>query len=184
MNINHLLISGKPGVGKTTLIEKLVRAFKSNYEISGFWTVERRRGKQRIGFDIQALSGKTGILARTDSSNLRSRFRVGKYFVSTKDLEEIAVPELYSQSDLTVIDEIGKMELFSSKFKKAVLYALDNKPFVLATIGYQKIDFLNAIKTRPDVELLEITTVNRDFLFQNIEAKIRKALEKADSLFF
>ncbi|MFX1538951.1 MAG: nucleoside-triphosphatase, partial [Promethearchaeota archaeon] len=65
----HFLITGKPGVGKTTLIQKLVskiRSINPNCNISGFYTNEIRQDGLRIGFDIYTLGGQQGILARSN----------------------------------------------------------------------------------------------------------------------
>jgi nucleoside-triphosphatase len=176
---NHLLITGKSGVGKTTLIQKIVKAFNQSLKISGFWTLENREKGRRIGFDIYTTDGKKGILARIDASH--SNHRVGKYKVDINDLENMAIPTLYAKSEMIIIDEIGKMEIISSEFRKAVLYALENQPRVLATIGYQKNIFLKAIKERSDVEMIELTAANRKNVFHKISAKIeQKLLEDID----
>lgn len=55
------------GVGKTTLIHKACEALKSSgTPIDGFYTEEVRQGGRRIGFDVVTLSGKHGILSRTE----------------------------------------------------------------------------------------------------------------------
>ncbi|MFX0051074.1 MAG: NTPase [Candidatus Hermodarchaeota archaeon] len=171
---NHLLITGKPGVGKTTLIQKIYRKYNPILKISGFWTSEKRLYGNRIGFDIYTTTGKIGNLARIDVKQQELEYRVGKYKVFIHDLEELAVPTLYAKSDLILIDEIGKMEIFSPEFKKAVLYAFDNRPRVLATIGYQKIAFLTSIKARSDVELIELTTSNQEEVFYNICTRLEE----------
>ncbi|MFX0184551.1 MAG: NTPase [Candidatus Hodarchaeota archaeon] len=175
----HLLITGKPGVGKTTLIQKIIETFNQSLKISGFWTLENRDKGRRIGFDIYTTDGKKGILARVDTT--RSNYRVGKYRVHLNDLEDMAIPTLYAESELIIIDEIGKMEILSPEFRKAVLYALENQPRVLATIGYQQILFLKTIKERSDVETIELTTANRKSVFNTITAKLElKSLGDVD----
>lgn len=122
----HILITGRPGVGKTTLIKRLaieIKTLKPSWTVTGFWTSEIRQKGQRIGFNIHTLNGQQGILARLSDQRFKSKFRVGKYSVDIKDLEEIAVPILYRNTDLLIIDELGKMELFSQKFREAVKFA-------------------------------------------------------------
>jgi len=172
---NHLLISGKPGVGKTTLTKKIVtklRDKKLNWDIVGFYTNEIRQDGLRIGFDIHTFDGLRGILARSNEPQFKSKFRVGKYSVDITDLDNLVVPLLYKSSDILVIDELGKMELFSSKFRKAVLFAFDNQPRVLATLPYYKNPFLVSIRNRPDVHIWELTRSNHGEILKEIIKKI------------
>jgi nucleoside-triphosphatase len=170
--VPNILITGKPGVGKTTLIKKIVMKLQSRMFISGFWTIEVRKNGKRIGFDIQTTEGKQGILARQNNSFLKSSLRVGKYSVNLSDLEEIALPTLYKSADLVVIDEIGKMELLSSKFKDAVEFAFNNQPKVLATIARYRNRFLTSIEERSNVQLIELTKQNRGKLLEEILSKL------------
>nr|KAJ0227552.1 hypothetical protein LSAT_V11C100016460 [Lactuca sativa] len=54
---------------------------------------------------------------------------VGRYRVDVASFESLALPELQfkEDTDLFVIDEVGKMELFSSLFFPAVLCVLESK---------------------------------------------------------
>ncbi len=72
----NLLITGKPGIGKTTLVKRLVGILERPK--CGFITEEIRKEGKRRGFCITTFSGKQGILACDD---LESKFRVGKYGV-------------------------------------------------------------------------------------------------------
>ncbi|MFX0123814.1 MAG: NTPase [Candidatus Hodarchaeota archaeon] len=167
----HLLITGKPGVGKTTLIKRIVseiRNTKPNWNISGFYTNEIRRNGLRIGFNIHTFDGQQGILARSNEPQLPSKFRVGKYSVYLTDLEDLVVPLLYESSDLLIIDELGKMELFSWKFRNAVTNAFNNHPRILATLPYYENPFLVSIKSRPNIHVWELTRFNRVQIFKEV----------------
>lgn len=55
----HILITGKPGTGKSTLVSKLVDEFKAKgVTLKGFWTKEVRKEGNRIGFDVVTIDGK------------------------------------------------------------------------------------------------------------------------------
>lgn len=160
-----ILITGRPGVGKTTLIKKLSRLLQN---AGGFYTEEIRESGKRIGFKIVTLDGEEGILARTD---LPFPYRVGKYYVNLKDLEEIGVRSLEGalrEKNLIIVDEIGKMELLSSKFREVVEKIFDSEKDVVATIKKSSDPFVEKIKNRNDVVIFELNEKNRNSLLNEI----------------
>nr|XP_025973077.1 cancer-related nucleoside-triphosphatase isoform X3 [Dromaius novaehollandiae] len=93
----HVFLTGPPGVGKTTLIQKVTQALKSTgVPIDGFYTEEVREGGRRTGFDVVTLSGKRGPLSRvsSDSSTSRHACRVGQYVVDVVSFEQLVLPLL------------------------------------------------------------------------------------------
>ncbi len=163
----NILLTGRPGIGKTTLIKKLIDSvFLSK---GGFYTEEIRKGKgkERIGFSLITLDGKKSILA---SVKIKSPYRVGKYRVDVDSFEKVgveAIKKAVSTKQLIIIDEIGKMELFSKKFRDVVIQAL-NTGRVLATIKKGGASFIDKIKNREDVRLLEVSYQNRDALLSEL----------------
>jgi len=97
---------------------------------------------------------------------IKSKARVGKYGVNLKDLDEIAVPSIIPSSPdrIIVIDEIGKMECFSTLFRETLLQALSSPNKVIGSIALKGGEFIQAIKKRSDVELLHVSEENRDRL--------------------
>lgn len=156
----NLLITGSPGIGKTTILVWLARAL-SDHRLAGFVTHEIRENGIRQGFLLVSCSGKKRILAHTD---IHSPVRVGKYLIDLEGfecfLEEIHLEE--NDPNLVIIDEIGKMECFSPRFRELVLSLLASERPVIATIAKRGIPFMETIKMRPDVKLIEITMQSRD----------------------
>lgn len=158
----NILIYGRPGVGKTTAIKKV--AENLGKRAAGFYTEEIRKEKERVGFKIRTLKKKEGILAHI---NYKSPYQVGKYRVNLEEFEEIAVPSIekgMKEGKIIIIDEIGKMELYSRKFRQIVIQALDSPNIVIATIPVFKNKFLEKIRQRGDVQIQEITKENREKL--------------------
>jgi len=172
MNKN-VLVTGRPGCGKTTLIEKAATGI--GLAVTGFLTREIRERGKRVGFLVETFDGKKGTLAHV---NIQSEARVGKYGVDIRVLEAVAVPSFHVDSAdvLVVIDEIGKMECFSPLFRKAVLSALDSSNPVLASIAERGDPFMEGIKSRKDVEIHTIVISNRDVLGVSIMDGIRDFL--------
>ena len=162
----NILITGKPGIGKTTVIRKIIAGCPN---VEGFFTGEIRENRKRIGFAIETVDGRKGVLAHV---GIKSPFHVSKYSVNLQDIEEICVPSLKLEADLIVIDEIGKMELFSERFKEKVINALDTRK-VLATIMESPHPFTDKIKKRDDVCMYTVTEENRCELVDIIRKKIK-----------
>jgi nucleoside-triphosphatase len=155
-----LLLTGKPGTGKTALIKEALARTKVTG--GGFYTEEIRTGGIRQGFRIVTLDGREAILAHVSIS---SPYQVSKYGVDTDSLNRIGVSVLrraLRESDLIVIDEIGKMELLSPQFREAVTQAINSGKKVLGTIMLNPHPFADEIKRHPEVEMLLVTRDNRD----------------------
>lgn len=148
------------------MIQKVIQGHD---KVSGFFTQEIRKARKRVGFAIKTMDGKTGVLAHTD---IESLYRVSKYKVNTKDIETVLIPSIILDADLIVIDEIGKMELFSEKFKQKVVEAL-NTGNVIATIMERPHPFTDAIKARKDVTVFTVTEENRDRLVDVLRKELK-----------
>jgi nucleoside-triphosphatase len=167
----NIFITGIPGCGKTTLIKEILKELK--VPAKGFFTEEIRKNGERIGFKIVTLSGKTGILAE---KGFESSFRVSKYGINLKDLEEIGVKEIeegLKEDCLIVVDELGKMELFSKKFQEIISKALDSKNKILGTIMLKPNPFCDEIKRRLDTKIFYLTREN----FQEVKKEIINILK-------
>jgi nucleoside-triphosphatase len=159
-----ILLTGRPGIGKTTVIRKVVERLARR--AGGFYTAEIRESDRRQGFKIITLDGQEGILSHV---NIKGRPRVSKYGVNLKDLEAIGVTALrqaVTGADCIVVDEIGKMELFSEEFRKAVVEAVESEKVVLGTVMATRHPWVDALKALPQVTVLEVTQDNREKMVQ------------------
>ena len=168
MRLKHdkTLITGKPAVGKTTIVKTIVERMQS-VNMTGFYTNEIRSKGSRVGFELHGLDGARRILAHV---NIYSQHKVGKYGVDTKGFEEFLENlELLSPDvELIVIDEIGKMELFSNRFRSLIHDVLNSDKQVLASIALKGEGFIREIKQRSDIQLMEVTRGNREQLSEAI----------------
>ncbi|XP_061172522.1 cancer-related nucleoside-triphosphatase-like [Saccostrea echinata] len=193
--IKNVILTGRPGIGKTTLIKKIHSALSdSGLKASGFYTEELRSDGQRLGFDVVTLDGNRGPLARiqdTESgsvSHKRSHF-VGKYEVKVTSFENLALPALRipknlqadtGHSQIFIIDEIGKMELFSQTFVTMVRELLKNpSSFIIATIPIPKgrpIPFVEEIRNHNQTQLFTVTMENRNHILDEILSTVHSVV--------
>ena len=155
-----LLLTGVPGIGKTTILKEVAAAL-SGRRICGFVTGEIRQAGRRVGFELSTFTGHKGVLAHV---NVDSRHRVGHYGVDIAALDEIAEQALAldGETDVYLVDEIGKMECLSAKFRAAMRSLLDAGQPLVATVARRGGGFIAEVKDRVDIELWEATMENRN----------------------
>ncbi|CAH2980486.1 unnamed protein product [Chilo suppressalis] len=162
-NIKYFLMTGEPGVGKTTLTKKLNSLLRSEgIKTCGFYTEEVRQNRIREGFDVVTLDGQRGRLARdmTVMSGL-VKFRVGKYAVLVQEFENVALPAL--------------KQFFSHSFKTVVqeIFRPDSKCMVLATLPLRNSDkLIENIRNHANAKLWTVTRENRNCLHGNIMEEV------------
>jgi nucleoside-triphosphatase len=163
---NNLLITGPPGIGKSTLIRMVCDAL-GDRNTAGFSTREIRIGGERQGFELVDLLGQTALLSHVD---VKSPFRVGKYGVDIAEFERFlkTIPFFEPGIEVIIIDEIGKMECFSALFREIAHSALTSDKKVLATVAFRGGGFIAEVKERWDVHLRTLTWENRDHLLPDI----------------
>ena len=172
-----LLVEGRPGVGKTTLLKGVIaRLQQAGLGVCGFTTGEIRIAGRRVGFEMQPIRGRTEVLAHVD---LPGPPRVGRYGVDLAAFESAALPSVQEPGDVVVIDELGKMELASMRFVDAVHDLLGNDRPVLASVHAGRHPVTDRIKQDPSVEKLRITVSNRDRLVDEITDRLLRYVREA-----
>ena len=177
-----MFLTGQPGVGKTTLILKAIDALKTSPPtkppaIGGFITTERRDGRgERCGFDVVTVGTDppaTGTLATKATAGSRPGKgvpAVGNYIVDVPDFERVALDVLKNTAvrpSITVIDEVGKMELHCSDFLPSVHAVMaDETTTVLGTIPMPRygrtVPAVEAVRHDPSVAVVHLKKDNRD----------------------
>jgi len=158
------LVTGPPGVGKSTAVSRVVLRLKSaGVIVGGCTTAEQRSGGARVGFAVRDLtSGRTGQLA-----SVSSKFgpRVGRYRVNLTDLANVGAAGLLSAADsseVIVIDEVGPMELVSPEFRRGVQRCIDSgKPMLAVVHERLEDDLLSELRSKAKATFT-LSTETRD----------------------
>lgn len=174
-----VLLTGLPGVGKSTACRRVIELCNERgVQAEGFLTEELRRGGSRIGFDMVGLGREQGRRAKFARVDGIVGPQVGKYNVAVQDFESFAVPILQHINALSpsgnvigVVDEIGKMELFSEQFvSHARKILIDRSVPLLFTIALRGGGFIAEAKRMRGLEVIELTRENRDEMPSRIAA--------------
>ncbi|MGC9323769.1 MAG: nucleoside-triphosphatase [Desulfomonilia bacterium] len=172
----NILITGAPGIGKTTLFKRLMHGCAA-WSPMGFYSGEIREKGIRTGFSLVGFDGRKGILA---GMNIHSEYRVGRYRVNVKGFEKFLEGFDFFHHDcrLVMIDEIGRMECYSAMFRRIITELLDSDTRVVSTIALKGGGLIASIKERPDVEVIEVTLRTRDSVIPDIVNRIGRCMEK------
>jgi nucleoside-triphosphatase len=155
-------------------LQRLARLLRERgTTLAGFVTEEIREEGARVGFSIETLAGVRGTLAH---QNLPGPPRVGMYGVALDEFERLALPALGVPADAILIDELGKMELASSAFRRVVAELVERDTPVVATVHAFRHPFTDALKRRPDAEIVHLTRENRERLPRLMAQKLAPAL--------
>ena len=165
-----ILVEGRPGVGKTTLVKRAIASLqRAGLSVCGFTTSEIRIAGRRVGFEVNPIGGRSEVLAHVD---LPGPPNVGRYGVDLAAFEREALPSLSEPSDVVVIDELGKMELASSRFVDAAQGLFSGDGSILASVHAHRHPVTDRIKRHPDVEKVNLTVGNRERLVEVITDRL------------
>ncbi|MFF2806398.1 nucleoside-triphosphatase [Streptomyces sp. NPDC058000] len=170
----RILLEGRPGVGKTTVVRRLAGLLHTR-RIVGFTTEEIRQGGTRTGFTLETLEG--GLRAVLAHVDFPGPPRVGRYGVDLGVIERLALPPLRSAAadpvpgEFVLIDELGRMELACADFQDVVRYLFEADIDITATVHAKSDPFTDVLKKRAGIELVQVTQANRDALPEALAAR-------------
>lgn len=158
-----LFLTAPPGVGKSTIIDTVVREYPGKTRGIVAREVLNAEGKRQgfTSYNAACESRQFMFLAEPGKG------AVGDFSVDVQAIDEFVVPELraaLSEDGLVYADEIGRAQAKSAAFL-AVLRDLVRSPkALLASIVYDDEPWSMEFKTNPHVCILEVNVQNRNAL--------------------
>ena len=161
-----ILLTGRPGVGKTTVIRKVAEALPRE-RLGGFYTEEIREHGRRRGFRAVTFDGWARVIADRDHPGPA---RVGRYGVDVAAIDALVERTLDTLGDAAVflIDEVGKMECHSVAFVSAMRRLLSSTLPLVITVAERGGGFIAEVRGLRQAELWTVTRDNRDGLPQRV----------------
>ena len=170
----HTLIVGERGVGKSTLLERVLREI--GRPVFGFETKkEDALRDERLGSPVyiyepgaprtQSETNLVGYCRNQCPSYRREGF--DRYAGKLQNVPPGCIVKL---------DEIGFMEAASPAFCAAIMRLLDGDTPVIAAVKFNASPFLDAVRSHPNCRRFDITPENRDALYDEVLAFVRSQL--------
>lgn len=171
--MNNLFLTGKIGVGKSTIINKILKEI--NYSTGGYITEKVEDGSIKT-FTIKSLHDNKikYNIAKVNKNTFEKEIFIDNF---TYNIPLMLDKDLKNK-DLIILDELGFMENDIDPFTSKIYEILDSDKTVFGVLKDYDCEFLNNIRQRDDVIIIEITEDNRDIIVEEILSILLKIKAK------
>lgn len=175
MKVN-ILLTGDINVGKSYILNKFLKT--GEYNTSGFKTLPKYDGERLEGYIISNLLGgnqsdKNIFVGKNTELDGKKKCVGIRESFDTFGVE-ILDDALMSDSKYILMDELGFFEKDSYFFQEKVNQVFDSDKVVIGVIKKRDNPFLNKIRERSDVEIIEITLENREEMYKLFAEKMEE----------
>ncbi len=152
-----ILLTGPVQIGKSTVIDRALTRLPLT--VGGIRTRRVPAGGDRSTYVLEdVMTGMTVEFARGDAGGVTVDVNV----FETTGVE--AVRRSMEEAELTLLDELGRMELDAKRFQRTVFTVLEGPRGVLGVVKAERNPFLDAVRRAATVEVFEVRRENRDRL--------------------
>lgn len=161
--MRHILIVGRNGVGKSTLIRALTEAIPAPI----YGVITKKEPPRADGY-CPVYIHAYGAQRQYCEDNLIGLCREGSSVAFPETFDRFAQTMTFPKDGVIVFDELGFMESGAPRFTEAVLRTLDTAPLVIAAVRDRQTPFLDAVRAHPRADVFRIEPENRDDLRQTL----------------
>ncbi|MEA4914732.1 MAG: nucleoside-triphosphatase [Christensenella sp.] len=167
----HILICGEVGVGKSTLIQRLLA--QSTRPLYGFIT--KKLDPDEDGFHPIYIHPAGGRERRFNEENLIGTCDRRIHNINLDVFNTLGVDYLQAKpGGIILMDELGFMEAKAEAFTRAVMEALNGDiPVIAAVKARFDIPFLNEVRAHKKAKLYMIMPQNREQLFEELDPLVQ-----------
>ncbi|MCK8827287.1 nucleoside-triphosphatase [Natroniella acetigena] len=176
--MKNLFLTGEIKVGKSTILEKVVTDLE--LKVAGFKTLPYIDEKELQGFYIESMIQKQKMDSSIQDSLIAYKENDYRWtaLIETFKTEgvEILKASLQSTEKVILMDELGFFESEAQQFQDYVIQCLDSDKVVIGVIKPLKIEFLDRIRQRRDMKIIEVTLQNRDQAYEKFKSLLKEVV--------
>ena len=175
--MRNIFINGSRGIGKSTLIQKLLADIDS-IPVYGFFT--KKEAADENGDCSVFIHSANAVNRFYSEKNLIGTCKEchGKAFVQTFESYGIQILKDIPEKSLVIMDELGFFESEAYNFQQRVKEILASDCIVLAAIKDKPNKFLDELKSDNNTDVFNIDLKNRDELYFQIKPILQKYIGK------
>ena len=166
-------ISGQPGTGKTKTVLRIAKMVEEKFNIGGFTTHPIEEEGEIVGYNLKdfitqeeelSASVRWDVKPKVPGRNPEST-PLGIRLDAVNRIATASVQKAIEESDLILVDEVGKLVSESKEFSAVLKEALKcGKPMLITMHKRSRNPLLQSIRKRDDLRTLEVTPINSAIL--------------------
>jgi len=169
------IITGKVGQGKTTCIINLIEKFRSkNISVSGIYTSRIMEKEKTTGYNVVDIStGKSSMFLRKNGSLHQKK--IGKFYIYNEGILAGNNGIQKNQSQITIVDEVGKLELSEGGWSNSLEKLMANfKSYLILSVREETLtDVIKKYRLKPQT-IINLSGKNCTDFYSKVISEINK----------